>query len=97
MLRKFYEYQTKAEIYHLYHSIQRYTVRLKQIDGDREEGKRRRERGREEERGGEKGEGKRQRGRNRERGRQIERDYSAKTGRLVKCSISRVPSSPSYF
>lgn len=26
MLRKFYEYQTKAEIYHLYHSIQRYTV-----------------------------------------------------------------------
>lgn len=25
MLRKFYQYQTKAEIYHLYHSIQRYT------------------------------------------------------------------------
>ena len=28
MMRKFYEYQTKAEIYHLYHSIQRYTVWL---------------------------------------------------------------------
>ncbi|CAB4000051.1 intraflagellar transport 122 homolog [Paramuricea clavata] len=25
MLRKFHQYQTKAEIYHLYHSIQRYT------------------------------------------------------------------------
>ena len=26
MLDKFHEYQQKAEIYHLYHSIQRYTV-----------------------------------------------------------------------
>ena len=26
MLDKFHEYQEKAEIYHLYHSIQRYTV-----------------------------------------------------------------------
>lgn len=26
MLDKFYEYQEKAEIYHLYHSIHRYTV-----------------------------------------------------------------------
>lgn len=29
MLDKFHEYQEKAEIYHLYHSIQRYTVRLR--------------------------------------------------------------------
>ena len=28
MLDKFHEYQEKAEIYHLYHSIQRYTVYL---------------------------------------------------------------------
>ena len=28
MLDKFHEYQEKAEIYHLYHSIQRYTVQL---------------------------------------------------------------------
>ena len=26
MLEKFHDYQEKAEIYHLYHSIQRYTV-----------------------------------------------------------------------
>lgn len=26
MLDKFHEYQEKAEMYHLYHSIQRYTV-----------------------------------------------------------------------
>lgn len=26
MLDKFHDYQEKAEIYHLYHSIQRYTV-----------------------------------------------------------------------
>ena len=28
MLDKFHEYQEKAEIYHLYYSIQRYTVRI---------------------------------------------------------------------